>query len=218
MKFDIKGNPSYGEVDVELGPAEVILIEPGAMSRMSSNMSSSFQRQGGFFSAMFRKMFGGENFFLGKYEHPDGGTLTFAPSIPGAVEHYNLSNNHLNIMAGSFLACTPGVNIKAKFGGLKALFSGEGAFLLEASGNGDLFFNSFGGIIEKEINGEFIVDTGHVVAFEPTLNYKISGMGNWKSTMLSGEGLVMTFNGAGKIYLQTRTVDGIASWLTPRLI
>tara|TARA_B100000886_G_scaffold210445_1_gene145641 strand:- start:150 stop:806 length:657 start_codon:yes stop_codon:yes gene_type:complete len=218
MKFDIKGNPSYGEVDVDLGPGEVILLEPGAMSRMSSNMSSSFQRQGGLLSAIFRKMFGGESFFLGKYEHPEGGSLTFAPSIPGTIEHFNFSNNRLNIMAGSFLACTPGINVKAKFGGFKALFSGEGAFLLEVSGNGDLFFNSFGGIIEKDINGEFIVDTGHVVAFEPTLNYKISGMGNWKSTMLSGEGLVMTFNGTGKIYLQTRTVDSIASWLTPRLI
>ena len=60
MKFDIKGNPSYGEVDVDLGPGEVILVEPGAMSRMSSNMSSSFQRQGGLLSAMFRRMFGGE--------------------------------------------------------------------------------------------------------------------------------------------------------------
>ena len=218
MRFNIKGNPSYGEVDVDLGPSETLLIEPGAMSRMSSNLNSSFQRQGGFFSAMFRKMFGGENFFLGKYEHPDGGKLTFAPSTPGHVEHRQLTNNSLNIMAGCFLACTPGVNIKAKFGGFKALFSGEGAFLLEASGNGDLFFNSFGGIVEKEINGDFIVDTGHVVAFEPSLNYKISGMGNWKSTMLSGEGLVMTFSGVGKIYLQTRTVEGIASWLTPRLI
>ena len=218
MRFDIKGNPSYGEVDVDLGPNETLLIEPGAMSRMSSNLNSSFQRQGGLFSAMFRKMCGGENFFLGKYEHPDGGKLTFAPSTPGHVEHRQLTNNSLNLMAGCFLACTPGVNIKAKFGGLKALFSGEGAFLLEASGNGDLFFNSFGGIVEKEINGDFIVDTGHVVAFEPSLNYKTSGMGNWKSTMLSGEGLVMTFSGVGKIYLQTRTIDGIASWLTPRLI
>ena len=49
MHFDIKGNPSYGEVDVDLGPNETILIEPGAMSRMSSNLDSSFQRQGGFF-------------------------------------------------------------------------------------------------------------------------------------------------------------------------
>lgn len=218
MKFDIKGNPSYGEVDIELGPEEIILIEPGAMSRMDSHLNSSYQRQGGFFSAMFRKMFGGESFFLGKYRHTNGGKLTFAPAVPGSVERYFLSNNKLNIMAGSFLACTPGVNIKAKFGGLKALFSGEGAFLLEASGNGDLFFNSFGGIVEKKIEGDFIVDSGHVVAFEPSLNYKISGMGNWKSTMLSGEGLVMTFNGSGKIYLQTRTIDSLASWLTPRLL
>ena len=218
MRFDIKGNPSYGEVDVDLGPNEVILIEPGAMSRMSSNMNSSFQRQGGFFSAMFRKMFGGENFFLGKYEHPDGGKLTFAPSIPGHVENTQLANNSLNIMAGCFLACTPGVNIKAKFGGLKALFSGEGAFLLEASGSGDLFFNSFGGIIKKEINGEFIVDTGPVVAFTPSLDYSISGMGSFKSTMLSGEGLVMKFRGNGTLYLQTRNVSSIASWLTPRLL
>ena len=112
MRFDIKGNPSYGEVDVELGPNETLLIEPGAMSRMSSNLNSSFQRQGGFFSAIFRKMFGGENFFLGKYEHPDGGKLTFAPSIPGHVEHRQLTNNSLNIMAGGFLACTPGVQAK----------------------------------------------------------------------------------------------------------
>ena len=97
MRFDVKGNPSYGEVDVDLGPNETILIEPGAMSRMSSNLNSSFQRQGGFFSAMFRKMFGGENFFLGKYEHPDGGKLTFAPSIPGHVVHTQLTNNSLNL-------------------------------------------------------------------------------------------------------------------------
>ena len=107
MRFDIKGNPSYGEVDVDLGPNETILIEPGAMSRMSSNLNSSFQRQGGFFSAMLRKMFGGESFFLGKYEHPDGGKLTFAPASPGSVQHYKLSNNNINIMAGAFLACTP---------------------------------------------------------------------------------------------------------------
>ena len=218
MEFDIKGNPSYGEVDVELGPDEVILLEPGAMSRMESHLSSGYQRQGSFVSAIFRKVFGGENFFLGKYSQTNGGKLTFAPAVPGSVEHYSLSNNQLNIMAGSFLACTPGVNVKAKFGGFKAFFSGEGAFLLEASGSGDLFFNSFGGIVEKNINGEFIVDSGHVVAFEPSLSYKISGMGNWKSTMLSGEGLVMTFSGSGKIYLQTRTIDSLASWLTPRLL
>ena len=90
--------------------------------------------------------------------------------------------------------------------------------MLEASGSGDLFFNSFGGVVEKQINGEFIVDTGHVVAFDPSLDYSFSGMGNFKSTMLSGEGLVMRFRGSGKLYLQTRNVSSVASWLTPRLL
>ena len=55
MRFDVKGNPSYGEVEVDLGPNETLLIEPGAMSRMSSNMNSSFQRQGVSFQQCFVK-------------------------------------------------------------------------------------------------------------------------------------------------------------------
>ena len=62
MRFEVKGNPSYGEVDVDLGPNETLLIEPGAMSRMSSNLNSSFQRQGGFFSECFGKCLEGRVF------------------------------------------------------------------------------------------------------------------------------------------------------------
>ena len=113
------------------------------------------------------------------------------------------------------MACTPGVQLSMIFGGLKAFFSGEGAFFIECSGTGDLFFNAYGAIVEKEINGSFTVDTSHVVAFEPTLDYTIGGMGSWKSTLLSGEGLVLKFSGSGKIWLQTRTLGGIAGWLTP---
>ena len=83
------------------------------------------------------------------------------------------------------------------------------------SGTGELFFNSFGSIVEKEIDGSFVVDTSHVVAWEPGLSYSIRGMGGIKSTLLSGEGLVMEFSGSGKLYLQTRTLPGLASWLTP---
>ena len=95
------------------------------------------------------------------------------------------------------------------------MFSGEGAFFIECSGEGDLFFNTFGALIEKEINGSFTVDTGHVVAWEPSLNYSIRGMGGLKSTLLSGEGVAMQFSGRGKIYLQTRTMDSLANWLIP---
>ena len=95
------------------------------------------------------------------------------------------------------------------------MFSGEGLFFIECSGRGELFFNSYGAIIEREVDGALLVDTGHVVAWEPGLRYSIRGVGGLKSTLLSGEGLVMNFSGSGKVYLQTRTMGGLASWLTP---
>ena len=72
-------------------------------------------------------------------------------------------------------------------------------------------------MVEQTVAGKFTVDTGHLVAFEPSLEYSIGGMGNLKSTFLSGEGLVIKFQGNGKVWVQTRTLDGLASWLTPRL-
>jgi uncharacterized protein (TIGR00266 family) len=121
------------------------------------------------------------------------------------------------LTAGSFLACTPGLELSTRFGGLRAFFSGEGAFLVEVSGQGDLFYNAYGGVVEKEVQGEFVVDTGHVVGWEPTLSYTIGGMGGLKQTLFSGEGLVMRFTGQGKLILQTRHLPSLAGWLSPYL-
>ena len=93
----------------------------------------------------------------------------------------------VHLTAGSFVACTPGVTMKTRFGGLRAFFSGEGAFYLECSGSGDLFFNAYGAVHEREVNGSFIVDTGHLVAWESSLRYEIKGMGGLKQTLFSGE-------------------------------
>jgi uncharacterized protein (TIGR00266 family) len=217
MQHQIHGNPEYGHLTVLLEPGDTFIAEAGAMSWMHDGVQMKSRLMGGFLKAMVRKLVGGESLFVAEYQHPTGGAVSFSPSTPGSLVHRRLNNNTLILTAGSFLACTPGVELKAKFGGLKALFSGEGAFYLECSGNGDLFFNSFGAIVEKDINGSYIVDTGHVVAWEPTLNYSLQGMGSLKSTLLSGEGLVMKFTGTGKIYLQTRTLGGLAGWLSPFL-
>jgi uncharacterized protein (TIGR00266 family) len=119
------------------------------------------------------------------------------------------------LTAGAYLASTTGIQVSPKFGGFRALFSGEGAFVLEVSGEGELFFNAYGGIVEKTIDGEFVVDTGHVVAWEPTLAYRITGMGGLKQTLFSGEGLVMRFTGQGKLWVQSRHMGGLAGWLRP---
>ena len=167
--------------------------------------------------ALVRKLFGGESLFVGEYGGPNGGELCLSPALPGSVLSEDLNSSELFMTAGSFLACTPGVEIKPKFGGLKAFFTGEGAVLLLASGTGKLFMNAYGGVIEKQVDGEITVDTGHLVAWEPTLDYRIGGMGGLKSTLFSGEGLTMKFSGKGRLFLQTRHLSGTSSWLLPFL-
>ena len=96
---------------------------------------------------------------------------------------------------------------------LPAIFSGEGAFTIVASGEGDLFFNAYGAIIEKQVDGALTVDTGHAVAWDPGLRYNVTTIGGTKSTILSGEGIVLNFTGTGTVYVQTRTLGGVARWL-----
>ncbi len=217
MQLDILGNPDFGEISLVLEPGEKINVESGAMSRMSPSLELRSHLGGGILPALGRKVLGGESFFLGEYGGPTGGALCLSPALPGTVLHEHLENSELILTAGSFLACTTGIDISTRFGGLRSLFSGEGAFIVRARGTGELFFNAYGGVVCKEVEGSMRVDTGHVVAWEPTLDYAISGMGGLKSTLFSGEGLTMNFQGHGRLWLQTRNLPGTAGWLTPFL-
>ena len=213
MKFRIEGNPDYGQLTVELAPGDTFIAEGGAMCWMSDGMKISSRLLGGLVKAGMRKLVGGESLFVGEYQHPGGGSASFSPAVPGTVLQRTLNGDSLTLTAGSFLGCTPGIELSTRFGGLRAFFSREGPFFVECSGYGEVFFNSFGAVVEKRIKGTFTVDTGHVVAWEKGLSYSIGGMRSLKSTLFSGEGLVMNFAGSGRIYLQTRTMKSLSGWL-----
>jgi len=117
------------------------------------------------------------------------------------------------------MAAEPNVNIDTSFGGAKTFFGGEGLFLLELTGVGATFLSSYGAIEQKELDaGEtYTVDTGLIVAFEGTTNFNIQKVGGLKSTLFSGEGLVCEFSGPGKVWLQSRSMDALLSWLIPQL-
>ena len=215
MKFDISGNPAYGDLTVALEAGESFWSEGGAMSRMSSHMDLKTLLPAGLVKSAIRRLVGGESLFVSEYTATEMAFVSLTPAMAGSVLHRPMRGDALMLTAGSFLACTPGLQLNTRFGGLRSFFSGEGAFLIEATGTGDLFFNGYGGVIEKQIDGEFIVDTGHVVAFEPSLSYRIGGMGGLKQTLFSGEGLVMRFSGTGKLFLQTRHLSALAGWLGP---
>lgn len=215
MQVDIHGNPDYGELGVRLEPGETITAEGGAMSRMSADLDMRTRVMGGLLSGLGRKLFGGESFFAAEYGGTAGGELALSPALPGTVCHRRVEGDTMWLTAGCFLACTPGVHLRARFGGFRALFSGEGAFLLKVEGTGDLWFNAYGAVLERELDGEMTVDTGHVVGWDPGIEYSIGGMGGLKSTLFSGEGLTMRFRGQGTIWLQSRNLPATAGWLSP---
>jgi uncharacterized protein (TIGR00266 family) len=213
MQFDIEGNPDFGQLTVGLEPGESFLAESGSMAFMSDGTELKSKLVGGFAKALIRKVVGGESLFVGEYSHPTGGSVTFSPDRPGMIMHRKLASDSFVLTAGSFLAATPGITLTTKFVSLPAIFSGEGAFTIVASGEGDLFFNAYGAIIEKQVDGALTVDTGHAVAWDPGLRYNVTTIGGAKSTLLSGEGIVLNFTGTGTVYLQTRTLGGVARWL-----
>ncbi len=215
MQFRIDGNPDYGELTVALDAGERVRAESGAMSRMSRSLEMTSSMSGGLAQSLIRKVFAGQSLFVGEYHSSVGGWISLAPRFPGTVLQRTLGGDTLHLTAGSFLACSADVVVRPRFGGLRALFSREGLAFLECRGNGELFFAAFGGVVEREVSGSLVVDTGHLVAWEPGLDYKITGFGGFKQTLFSGEGLVMEFSGRGKIWLQTRTLGGLVRWLSP---
>ncbi|MEM0203134.1 MAG: TIGR00266 family protein [Archaeoglobaceae archaeon] len=215
MNYRILSRPSYSLLELELADGEEVLAEPGAMVYMK-NVELSPTMKGGVFGAMKRKFLGGESFIINRYVSKGNGLLGLAPAYQGDITHIKLSGR-IYAQSGAFLASSPTVDIDIKWGGAKTFFAGEGLFLLKLEGSGDLFLSSFGGIEMLEVDGKLSVDTGHIVAFEDSLDFKVRGAGGLKATILSGEGLVAEFNGKGKLWIQTRSISEYIGWLSSLL-
>jgi uncharacterized protein (TIGR00266 family) len=230
MNFSIDHGPSFAWLKVHLDPGDSIQAEAGAMVTRTPALEMSTRlnagRGAGFFRkiwalliALLRRVFGGESIFINEFAGPQGGEVVIAPALSGQIVHRRLSNGErLLVQAGSYLASTGSVDSKLRWGGLRTLFGGEGLFLLECTGEGDLFINAYGSIVTVPINGSYVVDTGHIVAFDGTLDFKIKGVsGGLKSLFLSGEGLVCQFQGQGNVYMQSRNVSALVGWISPFL-
>ena len=107
------------------------------------------------------------------------------------------------------------VNLDWKWQGCKGFFSGESLILMRCTGQGDLWFNTYGAIIEIPVDGDYVVDTGYIVAFTGGLHYNVESVGGLKSLFFSGEGLVCRFRGQGKLWIQTRHPGAFAGWTWP---
>jgi uncharacterized protein (TIGR00266 family) len=229
MQHTIEHGPSFAWLKVALQPGDELQAEAGAMVRQEPQVAMTTHlnagRSAGFFGkvwaifiALIRKVFGGETMFINRFTAPTPGEIVVAPSLSGQIIHHKLGGTKkLFVQTGSYLASTGTIDTKVRFGGLRSLLGGEGLVLLECSGEGDLWVNSYGGVIPIQVNGNFTVDTGHIVAFEGELDFKIKSVGGFKSFLFSGEGLVCQFNGRGTVYVQSRNLGALVGWLSPLL-
>jgi uncharacterized protein (TIGR00266 family) len=219
MQSEIKYAPSYSLAIVTLSAGESIQAEAGSMVGMSPGIEMETKAKGGLLGGLKRSVLGGESFFLNTFTSPSGGQITMAPSLPGDIQHMQMAGQTMFIQSGSYMGSAPSIEIDTRWGGAKTFFSSEGLFLLKATGTGDLFVSSYGAIHEIDLGpGEhYTMDTGHMVAFTDGVGYEVKKVGGWKSTLLSGEGLVVDLTGPGKVYMQTRSPQGFLAWLIPQL-
>lgn len=220
MNIEVLYRPSYSLAMVTLDPKEVIQVESGAMVAMSPELEMETEAKGGFLKSISRSMFGGESFFLNTYTGSKAGdTIALAPALPGDIAVIELQGETLMVQSGSYLASSEGVNVDTKWSGAKTFFGSEGLIMLRVNGTGTLIVSSYGAIhpLELEPGQKRVVDSGHLVTFEERLKFDVKKVAGWKSTLFSGEGLVVELTGPGKLTLQSRSQDAFLSWLIPKI-
>ena len=229
MDLDYEFKPAFTLMTANLGPGESIKVEPGAMVAQSVGLDmqtgmSGGGGVGGFLKSMAKSALGGESFWLNTFTAgSSGGWISMAPSTPGDISTFDIEpGRNLFMQGGAFMACSPNVQYDTKFQGAKSLFSREGGFFLRAfseGGPGQVFYCAYGAIKEIEVTPDapIKVDNGHLVAFTEGVTYRAVVSGGMKSSIFGGEGLVLELSGSGKVWIQTRNMEALASKMIPFL-
>lgn len=205
--FEIGYRPAHSLAKVHLQPNESVVAESGAMVGMSTNVHMQTQSTGGLMGGL-KRMFGGESFFRNTFTAQNGpGEVLFAQALCGDMTVLEMTPQGYFIQNSAYIASTPDVAIETQTGGFKGFFSGAGVFILKATSQqpGQVLIGAFGGIQELHCDGNMVIDTGHLVAWDGTLSYTIGKSGaGWIASFLSGEGLICDFQGQGRIWIQSR--------------
>jgi uncharacterized protein (TIGR00266 family) len=227
----------YGDdmqfVEVELDPNEAVVAEAGGMMYMEDgiDMETIFgdgsQQNSGVFGALLgagKRLLTGESLFMTAFYNKGVGKkkVAFAAPYPGKIIAIKLSDigGELIAQKDSFLAGAKGVSVGIAFNKKigAGFFGGEGFIMQRLQGDGWAFVHAGGTLMQRDLGpGETLrVDTGCIVAFQPSVSYDIQFVGKIKSALFGGEGLFFaTLRGPGRVWLQSlpfsRMADRILS-------
>lgn len=222
MEIQIAHGPGSSAAKVRLLAGQTCTAEAGAMIAMSGNVSLTTsthkKTSGGILKAM-KRLLAGESFFLNHFSAgANGGEVWLSATLPGDMMHYDLNNENLIVQGGSFVACDEAVGIDLGWQGFKSFLSGENMFWVHLKGTGKVVLSSFGAIYPVAVDGEYVVDTGHIVAFNETLNFTIRKAGkSLIGSFLGGEGFVCRFKGKGTVWCQSHNAGTFGRKLGPML-
>ncbi|MFV0528494.1 MAG: TIGR00266 family protein [Lachnospiraceae bacterium] len=215
MKYKLIGEVMPA-VEIVMNRGDSMYTQSGGMAWMSQDMEMTTNARGGVMKGLGR-MFSGESFFMTTYTaRSDDSVIGFSATVPGEILPVDLtSGGPLICQKGVFLCAEQTVHTKVAFTKkLSAgLFGGEGFILQEVAGSGMAFLEIDGNRIEKTLqSGEsLLVDTGNLVAFEPTVSYEIQMVKGGVNLFLGGEGLFLTrLTGPGRVVLQTQNFGEFA--------
>jgi uncharacterized protein (TIGR00266 family) len=228
IDFEIKGQ-ELQFLEIELDPGESAVAEAGALvwKEGSIDMTTIFgDGSGGANEGFMGKLLGagkrlvtGESLFTTVFTHRGQGKarVAFASPTPGAILPIKLSDigGRLICQKDSFLAAAKGVSIGVQFQKriMTGLFGGEGFIMQKLEGDGWVFVQMGGTVIERELRPgeELHVDTGCVAAFQPSVEFDVVRAGSVKSMIFGGEGVFFArLRGPGKVWIQSLPFSRLA--------
>lgn len=232
IDYEIKGE-SIQIVEIELDPRETVVAEAGAMLFMEdgisfeTKMGDGSEPNQGFLGKLVSagtRVLTGESLFMTHFTNQGIGKkkVAFSAPYPGTVIPIDLQqspNQELIVQKDGFLCAAMGtkvaITLNKRLG--SGLIGGEGFILQKLQGDGMAFVHAGGTVIEKQLNNETLrIDTGCVVAFEPTLDFDIQSAGGLKSMVFGGEGMFLaTMSGTGKVWLQSMPIRKLIQAIAP---
>ena len=219
MRYEVKGG-SFPVVVCNLDSGEQMITEKGSMVWMSPNMKMDTTSGGGLGKA-FGRMLSGDSIFQNTYTAQNGpGLIAFASSFPGSIQAFTVARGQEYILQKkAFLAAETGVELSVHFQKKAGagLFGGEGFILQRVAGQGVVFAEFDGHVVEYELAAgqQMVIDSGYLAAMSASCQIDIQAVPGLKNMMLGGEGLFNTvLTGPGHIWLQTMPISSVAgvSW------
>ena len=220
MKYEIQGE-TLPVVICQLADGERMITEGGAMSWMSPNMLMETTSNGGI-GSMIGRMFSGEKAFQNVYTAQGGeGMIAFASCFPGSIRAFEIApGQEMILQKSAFLAGEVGIEMSVFFNKKlgTGFFGGEGFIMQRISGQGTVFAEFDGHVVEYELapGQQIVVDTGHLAAMTASCQMDIRSVPGVKNMLFGGEGIFNTIiTGPGRVWLQTMPISNVAGVLRP---